>query len=55
VQGGPPKLFYLNSYFLFDLKPHAKFQNPTIIPSERKLSEAERKKKEKEKTLIVDT
>jgi hypothetical protein len=41
---------------LCDLKPHAKFQNTTITPSEIKGSEAERKKKrerEREKTPLI--
>jgi hypothetical protein len=47
-QSGSPNFFFI-------LKPHAKFQNPMITPSGRKVSEAE-KKKEREKTpLIVDT
>jgi hypothetical protein len=41
-------LFFLQqnqpkSYFFVDLKPHAKFQNPNITPSGRKVGEAERK------------
>ena len=45
-----------NLIFFCDLKPHAKFQNPTITPSGREVSEAERKKKKEKKTpLIVDT
>ena len=49
-------MFHPKSYFLCDLKPHAKFKNPTITPSGRKVSEAEREKEEREKTLlIVDT
>ena len=40
----------------FEQNFHAKFQNPTITPTGRKVSEAERKKdREEEKTLIVDT
>ena len=43
--GGVPLIFFHpKSYFLCDLKPHAKFHNPTITPSGRKVSEAERKK-----------
>ena len=37
--GGSPK-----SYFFCDLKPHAKFQNPTIPHSGRKVTAAERKR-----------
>jgi hypothetical protein len=40
--------FNLKSYFC-ELKPHAKFQYPTIIPSGRKVSEAEEREKEREK------
>jgi hypothetical protein len=50
---GSPKLFsHPKSYFFWDLKHHAQFQNPTICPSGRKVSEAEKNKK---KRLIVDT
>ena len=41
-----------------ELKHHAKFQNPKITPSGRKVTQEreERKKKERKKTpLIVDT
>ena len=52
-------LFNHKSYFLCDLKPHAKFWNPTITPSGRKVTnserEKERKKEREKKTLIVDT
>ena len=36
----------LKSNFLCDLKPHSKFQKPTITPSGRKVSEAEERKSE---------
>ena len=50
-QWGSPKF-----YFCCDSKPHAKFQDPTITPSGRKVSEAERKKeRERKNALIVDT
>ena len=53
------KILQTKSHSFFELKTHAKFQNPTITPSVRKVSEAEERKKEKEeekkKTLIVDT
>jgi hypothetical protein len=42
-----PIFFYLKSYF-FDLKPHAKFRFPMVIPSGRKViagDEEEEKKK----------
>jgi hypothetical protein len=48
--GTPGEIFHPKSYFWCDLKPHAKIQNPTITPSGRKVSEAERKKKEGNKT-----
>ena len=38
-RGGP------QIYFLCDLKPYATFQNPTITPSGRKVSEAEEEEK----------
>jgi hypothetical protein len=34
---------------LFDLKPHAKFRNPRITPSERKVTTSEREKERKRK------
>ena len=45
--------FFLSPQILFfcDLKPHAKFRNPTITPSWRKVSGGE----EKKMPLIVDT
>ena len=42
--GGPPTFVYPKSYFYCDLKPHGKFQNPTITPSGRKVTGAEREK-----------
>ena len=56
-QGGPPNLFSPQILFFCDLKPHAKFQNPTITPSGRKVSvgEERERKKEKKTPLIVDT
>ena len=38
--------------FFCELKPHAKFKNPTITPSERKVT---RQKEERKTKLIVDT
>jgi hypothetical protein len=38
-----PNLFYPNFYVLY-LKPHVKFRNPTIIPSVRKVTTADREK-----------
>ena len=48
-RGSPRFLFTPNLIFLCDLKPHAKFQNPTITPSGRKVSEAERRRKKEER------
>jgi hypothetical protein len=47
---GPPNFVHLKSYFICDLKSHAKFYNTTITPSGRKVSEAEeRNREEREK------
>ena len=55
-QGGSPFLFSTQILFFCELKSHAKFRNPTITPSGRKVSEAEERKREREKTpFIVDT
>jgi hypothetical protein len=35
--------------------PHAKFQNPTIIPSVRKVTQRREEREEKITPLIVDT
>ena len=40
-----PDFFYPKSYFFGDLKPHAKFWNPMITPSWRKVSVGEREKR----------
>ena len=54
--GGSLKLFfYPKSYFFCDLKPYAKFGNPTITPSGRKVTVGERTKKEEKTPLIVNT
>jgi hypothetical protein len=45
-------LFYPECLFFGDLEPHAKFQDPTITPSVRKVTG--RKKEEKIIPLIVD-
>ena len=43
--GGVPQfLFHPKSYFFCDLKPHAKFQNPMINPSGRKVTQRERER-----------
>ena len=50
--GGVPKC-HPKSYFFYDLKPHAKFHNPTITPSGRKVTrrrEERREKREKNNT-----
>jgi hypothetical protein len=45
-QGRPQNLFCPKSYFFFFyLKRHAKFQNPTITPSGRKVTGAERRRR----------
>ena len=52
-QGGVPKICAHPKYYCFcELKPHVKFQNYTITPSGRKVSEAEREKREREKSAI---
>jgi hypothetical protein len=50
-RGAPQNLFYHKSYFFCDLKPHAKFGNPAITPSGRKVT---RRREEEIKPLIVD-
>jgi hypothetical protein len=48
--GGSPKFcFTPNPIFVCDLKPHAKFQNPRITHSGRKVTGMEREKKERKK------
>ena len=46
-----PQKFFISQFFNFfcDLKPHAKFHNPTITPSWRKVSVEEERKKERKK------
>ena len=54
----PPTRFFSHpkSYFFCELKPHAKFWNPTITPSGRKVTRRrEREREEKITPLIVDT
>jgi hypothetical protein len=52
----PEFVFTQNLIFLCELKPHAKFWNPTISPSGRKVTAAEREREEEKKTaLIVDS
>ena len=46
--GGAPHFFYPKSYFVFDLKPHAKFQNHAKFQK----SNGGRKKKEREKNAV---
>ena len=41
----PPFFCTPNLIFLCDLKPHAKFQNPTITPSGRKVTGSEKKER----------
>ena len=45
----PQILFHPKSYFFLDSKHHAKFRNPTIAPSGRKVTQGERKRKERKK------
>ena len=45
--GGVVRFFYPKSYFFCDLKPHAKFRNPTITPSGSKVTTSEREKEKK--------
>ena len=47
ILGGAQILFYPKFYFFCDLKPHAKFRNPTITTSGRKVTTAEREKRKK--------
>ena len=42
----PKKLFHPKSYFFCELKPHAKFQNPTISPSGRKVTRRREEERE---------
>jgi hypothetical protein len=43
-RGVPRICFHTKSFFFGELKPNAKFRNPTITPSGRKVTQAERKK-----------
>jgi hypothetical protein len=47
--GGPPHFCSPQFLFFCDLKAHAKFQNPTITPSGRKVTQGERREKEKKR------
>ena len=50
--GGVPQiLFHPKTYFFCDLKPRAKFCNPTITPSGRKVT----RQKKRKTPLIVNT
>jgi hypothetical protein len=52
--GRVPKIFFgLESEYY--LGAHAKFKNPMINPSGRKVSQGERREKERKKPLIVNT
>ena len=54
--GVPQTRVHPKFYFFCDLKPHPKFQNPTITPSGRKVAQAEEEERRREKTpLIMDT
>ena len=47
--------FFLSPQIFFgELKPHAKFQNPTITSSGRKVIAAERRKKEKQAQMCAE-
>ena len=46
----PHNMFHIsNLIFLCELKPHAIFYNPTITPSGRKVTHAERERANREK------
>ena len=47
--GGPPILFQPQILFFCDLKSHAKFWNPTITPSGRKVTTSERRRRKRKK------
>ena len=50
--GKSPKFsFTPNLIFFCDLKPHAKFWNPTITPSGRKVTGSEKKKKKRKNAI----
>ena len=53
-RGGPQNLFSSQILFFCELKPHAKFQNPTITSSGRKVMAAERRKKEKQAQMCAE-
>ena len=46
---GVLNFFYPKSYYFCDLKPHAKFRNPTITPSGRKVCGGENRNKNNQK------
>ena len=48
-------LLVFSLYSLCDLKPHGKYQNPTITPSGRKVNGAERRRRRENTLLIVVT
>ena len=54
---GGPHIFSLSLQILLfcDLKPHAKFHNPTITPSGRKVTEAEEEREREEKKNAVNS
>jgi hypothetical protein len=47
----PEFVFTPNLIFFCELKPHAKFRNPTITPSGRKVTSGERREREKKQTI----
>ena len=50
---GFPFFFDLNPNLFFDLGAHAKFQKPTIAPSSRKVSQAEKEREEEREKNAV--
>ena len=50
ARGGPQKFVSPQILFFCDWQPHAKFENPTITPSGRKVTAAERREKKRRKT-----
>ena len=48
-------VFHPKSYYFCELKPHAKFQNPTITPSGKKVTQAEREKREEREKNAVNS
>jgi hypothetical protein len=51
----PHIFFHPKSYFFSELKPHAKFQNPTINPFGRKVTRRKERKKERNREEKVQS